>query len=355
MYRFRLAFIVPGIAVVLFASLAGAQPQRNTMEVTIIATDKSSGSVQDLKQSDITIKDNNKKQEIVSFEKIAPGPATPGKPAVHNIVLLDCLNTTYGDMPEIRAEILKVLNELSKAENTTMLVLRQDLKPVSDPASPDGLLKRFARQGFDPAKPDASNWVFTDDTALPGLFAPVAVTDRVKIESWIRWLQVIARNFQGRSGRKNLYWISQNFPLVMGETGAGYLESAASGSTGTGTELFAAYARDMDLTAKMVKNANIAVYPIDARYLSRNTADVSDKSKMDDLAKATGGVAYASRKDVAAAVREAIGDSGTVYVVRYAISDLQPDGKAHTIKIETSRKDVKLRARDGYFAPQQGR
>jgi VWFA-related protein len=74
---------------------------------------------------------------------------------------------------------------------------------------------------------------------------------------------------------------------------------------------------------------------------------------MEDIAKATGGIAFTSRRDVSAAIREALDDSKVVYSVRYAISDLKADGKFHAIKVDTSRKDTKLRYRGGYYAPQQ--
>jgi VWFA-related protein len=74
---------------------------------------------------------------------------------------------------------------------------------------------------------------------------------------------------------------------------------------------------------------------------------------MQALAKETGGVAYLSHRDVAKAVREALDDTRTTYVLKYAMSNLKFDGSSHAIKVETSRKDVKLRYRNGFFAPTQ--
>ncbi len=342
-------------------TLSAQQPQRPFMELSFIVTGKDNTPVADMKQDEITIKDNNKTQEILAFGK-------SGAPA-HQVVLLDALDTTYSDTPQNRVEILKILNEFSKFENVTFLALMPDLRFLSGPGPSDpDLLRKFAKQGFDPAKPEAFNWVFTDPTALGGIFSPAGVTDRVRYETWIKRLQAIASNFHGRPGRKNLYWISQDTPLVIGETGAGYLEQAAgqgadevnSGGAKKGeadianerADLFQAYARDINQTARMVANANLAVYPIDARFLSRTPTAVSDRNKMNDLAKATGGTAFTSRQDVANCVREALADSGTVYIARYAIADLKPDGKFHQVKIESKRKDVKIKARQGYYAPQ---
>ena len=104
MRRVFLAVVVFGCAVLVAGLVTGQQqtPKPMTMEVSIVAT-VNDAPVEDLKLEDIAVKDNNKKQDIVSFEKVAAGvPATPGKPRLYNIVLLDCLNTTYRDCPDTR-------------------------------------------------------------------------------------------------------------------------------------------------------------------------------------------------------------------------------------------------------------
>ena len=384
MKRILSALFILGTAVALFASLAASQPpgapKGRTMELTIVATGKDEAPVQDLKQDDITIKDDNRKQEIVSFEKIVGGtPAAGGKLAIHNLVLIDSLNTPFSDAPENRLAMLKVLHELTKADNVTILALRQDLKVVSEASQgADSMLARFAKQGFDPSKAEAFDWVFTDENVLGRLFTPVSVTGRVRMETWIHYLQIVAQNMQARPGRRNLYWISQYFPpLIFGETGAGYIERVAgtdnrtdsaaqvSGTKGktspTDTarneeaQLLSNYARDIQNTARMLQNANVAIYPLDARYLCRNSATVADKARMLDMAKSTGGLSFPSPKDLAAALHDAIQDTQTVYVARYAMSDSLFNGKDHSLKVETRRKDVKLRMRSGYFPPQRSR
>ena len=383
MKRILSALFILGTAVALFASLAASQPpgapKGRTMELTIVATGKDEAPVQDLKQDDITIKDDNRKQEIVSFEKIVGGtPAAGGKLAIHNLVLIDSLNTPFSDAPENRLAMLKVLHELTKADNVTILALRQDLKVVSEASQgADSMLARFAKQGFDPSKAEAFDWVFTDENVLGRLFTPVSVTGRVRMETWIHYLQIVAQNMQARPGRRNLYWISQYFPpLIFGETGAGYIEAVAgtnnqqqsgtqaaqSGKSGTTnttrneeSALLSSYAKDIQNTARMLQNANVAIYPLDARYLCRNSATVADKARMLDMAKSTGGLSFPSPKDLAAALHDAIQDTQTVYVARYAMSDSLFNGKDHSLKVETRRKDVKLRMRSGYFPPQRSR
>ena len=350
------------------------------MELTIVASGNEGASAPELKQDDITIKDDNKKQEIVSFEKVIAGPPpAAGQPGIHNLVLIDCLNTPFSDMPENRLAILKTLDELAKTDNVTILMLREGLRVVSEPSQGAGsMLARIAGQGFSPDKTAAFNWVFSEPNALGDIFTPVPVTGRNRMDIWIKTLRVVAQNMATRNGRRNLIWISQYFPpLIMGETSAGYLEqqagadnrskSAAQVSNSKGrddlsdtvrkeeADLLRNYARDIQTTGRLLENAAVAIYPIDARYLSRNTASVADKGRMQDMAKATGGLSFASPRDIAAAVHDALADTRTVYVARYAMADSLFNGKDHAIKIETRLKDVKLRALAGYFAAQQPR
>lgn len=357
---------------------AQQQPTQYKQEVTIVATGKDGAPVQDLKVSDITIKDNNKKQEIISFEKVTPeSEPGPGKPAVHNYVLLDELNTTYRDLPEVRAEMVRMMDAIAKSKNTTFLTLRGNLSVLHDPAKTESVVTKFAASGFkglEGAKPDLApyDWLFNSELGLLQLFSPAGIFDRQRVERSMDAMKTIAQNAGARAGRKNLFWISQGFPLVMGGPagyGAAAMDTIGTGGSQTGAAMgsgvkssitaegsrandLQAYAKDMDFTTRVVNNSNLAVYPIDSRFLAVDDAKVSDRSMMEDIAKATGGIAFTSRRDVGAALKEAFDDSKVVYVVRYAISDLKMDGKTHDIKVETNRKDVKMRYRGGYFAPE---
>jgi VWFA-related protein len=332
-----------------------------TMEVSIVAT-ANNAPVEDLKVGDLSVKDNNKKQEIVSFEKVVGGTAAaPGKPGLYNIVMLDCLNTTYRDLAENRLELLKVVNELSKAGPLTLLMLRQGLKIVDDPGmQAPTLLRRFAAQGgqgLEGAKPalDPYDWVFSEQLGLYQLFTPAGVFDRRRIEDSMGAMKTIAINYQPRSGRKNLIWISQGFPITVGENPTGYDATALGATTPTASRAddLSVYAKDMIYTSQMLMNANVSVYPVDGRYLSVNDTSMSDQGNMSALAKETGGVAYLSRRDVANAVREALNDTRITYVLKYNMSNLKFDGSSHAIKVDTTRKDVKLRYRGEFFAPKQ--
>ena len=327
MRRILLAVLILG-GTALVAGLVTAQqqaPNQMTIELTSVATGNNNAPVEDLKLEDITVKDNNKKQDIVSFDKIVAGaPVTPGKPGLYNVVLLDCLNTTYRDLPENRAEILRVLNELSKADNLTFLVVWQKIHVVVEPGMPPPtLMSKLASQGLQGLAGDRPNlapysWVFSDELGLLQLFTPSGVTIRRRFEESLGALQMIATDYLNHPGRKNLIWISHEYPLMEGQSVAG-----------------------------------AAIYPIDARYLSTTDTGSSDRADMQAVAKESGGVAFQSRRDVANCVREALNDTRTTYRLKYAMPTFKYDGSSHATKVETGRKDIKLRYRGEYYAPTQ--
>jgi len=73
---------------------------------------------------------------------------------------------------------------------------------------------------------------------------------------------------------------------------------------------------------------------------------------MKALAEETGGTAFYNRNDLHQAVRTALDDTRDVYSLSYSPQDFSEDGSFHRIRLETSRRDVELRYRRGYYASQ---
>ena len=103
---------------------------------------------------------------------------------------------------------------------------------------------------------------------------------------------------------------------------------------------------------EMAERAGVLIYAIstdDSGLIWRG-----DKV-LEDLASATGGRAFFpyKMKDIThsfAAIEEELRSQ---YDVAYRPSDLDPDGRYHSIEITALKKDLQVRARKGYFAPQQ--
>src|SRR5262249_33083627 len=128
-------------------------------------------------------------------------------------------------------------------------------------------------------------------------------------------------------------------------------------------------------------DAQIAIYPVDARGLvpssyfdasssgrdnlgrslsrpGRLGAAMSQESAqlqavhgtMNDMAERTGGRAFYNRNDIDGAIRQSVRDGSTYYTLAYYPSNKKWNGKFRKIQIKVNRPGVKLRHRLGYYA-----
>jgi VWFA-related protein len=177
-------------------------------------------------------------------------------------------------------------------------------------------------------------------------------------------LTAIANHVGTLPGRKNLIWVSGSFPFSIGYDNIEVNSSDAK-------ELFA---NDIETAARALTNADLAVYPVDARGLM--TADLGVRSNpgnrfgrsttasdraftapstsnfdsMNMLADRTGGRAFYNRNDIWGAIREAVDDSRVTYELGYYPQGVDWKGQFREIKVEVKRPGAHVRARKGYFA-----
>ncbi len=128
------------------------------------------------------------------------------------------------------------------------------------------------------------------------------------------------------------------------------------------------FSRRSAQTAAVLTNANVAVYPVDARGLiAAETADASNsfepefslktqdtvfnsRVSMQSLAEGTGGKAFWGRNDLSGAIRTALDDTSLIYVLGYQPAHDEWDGKYRPIEVRVKRPGVKVRHRRGYYA-----
>jgi hypothetical protein len=184
-------------------------------------------------------------------------------------------------------------------------------------------------------------------------------------------LNALARSLAGYSGRKNLIWISESFPVTI------MLDKPASNNNRD-------YAAALTRTGSLLSNAQIAIYTVDSRGLagssqfavgsdpnpigtpqqikqtiggeslseaSRETTEsTASHSTMSDLAEKTGGRAFYNVNNIETAVRKSMEDGSTYYTLGYYPANKDWDGKFRRITVKTARAGVKLHYRQGYFA-----
>lgn len=397
--------------------------------VDVVAHDKKGQIVTDLKESDFKLKEDGKQQKISIFAFQRPialeaGEATQLEPlppnvyrnAPHfhsnsalNVILLDGLNSTLLNQFYVRDEMVKFLQKLPQGQPVAIYALGRRLRLLQDFTTDLTELKRIIQTfkgesshvhnnptGTVEAPMTLTGW--GDQVAkiwAPTLraqiqdFAQESGSDQmdVRIQYTTAALASLARMLAGYPGRKNLIWITEAVPVhIFANAGEITIESSVdSGGHPTRTlpdgqsaaRSQRSYENQLALIANLFADAQVAVYPIDARGLVGspfyNVANpVSGQSAMGglamqsegkqaeelfeahsnmlDIADKTGGKAYYNRNNLDRALLGDLDDGSTYYTVGYYPENKNWDGRFRKIQLSVNRPEVKIRYRTGYYA-----
>lgn len=346
------------------------------VEVSIVATAAKGAPAEDLTAADFRVWDNGKERTIASFDKLSsstpPGTALPagiysnrvadseqiGKaapPQVLTMILLDAANTKYRFQTVSRRAVIGVLEQLEPSQRVAIYALGSRFRTIHGFTSDkESLLARL--RAYNGEVPDSDNLLYDFDLDMGGT-NPMSVDqterdifDSNRIVDTFGALEAIAKAMKGVSGRKNLIWVSQGFPVTTGSP--------------RGNVVLRNFESEMKRAMRALNDANISVYPIHARGLSvasiaagpdvhnlATTVEWGEMSAMASVAAATGGKAFYNNNDLGRGVRAALDDSMVVYVLTYSAELPVADGAYHRIRVQTSRHGVRVRYRPGYYAP----
>ncbi|MGH9781934.1 MAG: VWA domain-containing protein, partial [Candidatus Acidiferrales bacterium] len=389
-------------AILLLSSLASARPSKNThgtqtlpkmkvatrlVEINVVVDDKSGNPISGLTQKDFSLTDGGHPQAITLFtpatNRVAPTPPLAMQPDVYTnllaahgsippnttIILLDGLNTALTDQSYGRDQVLKFLSQLQPQDHVALYALGTKLTILHDfttdastliaalaryknstattTKSPDVPLITSAPAGVNVAQLNAAITFANQDSAR------IFQVDRV--EMTIEALNDIARHAQGLPGRKNLIWVAGQFPVCF----------CFSSQNPLLNDVEHYYKNSVEQTAQLFADANVAVYPIDARGLfgvdlafvpgagpaiGMGGIPQSNAFVMEDMANWTGGLAFGNTNDIMGAVRRAVRDGDVSYVLGYYPDHNDWKGEFRKIKVKVDQPGLKVRAREGYFA-----
>jgi VWFA-related protein len=288
-----------------------------------------------------------------------------GGSSTASIILLDRLNTSTIDQLAVRNQALTFLSEIRAGDHVGLYLLddSDSIRVLHDfTADADSLLRTLARfkartSNELAAAEDVLDTSVVDAGFNPELLAWARGVETDRRNAGIRdrarhtnvGLQTIARRLAGVRGRKNLIWISGAFPIVLGNQ-AGISTSLAS---------------ELNSGLLALSDANVAVYPVDARRLvgafasppAARTQQFTTLSTVETIvdtlklvADETGGRAFFNTNDIAGAMLRAIDDGSVLYVLGYYSTHKKWDGQFRRIKVEVNRRDVDVRHRRGYTA-----
>jgi VWFA-related protein len=345
------------------------------IQVTVVAEDGDGKPVTDLKKEDFLLRDNGQSQKLSVFAEqnsiaahlstVGNGPApaanvysnhvenSPSGANSVTILLFDALNTDFRDLSYAREKVINFLQHMQPQDQVALYVLTPStLYVMHDFTNDSETLVRLMG-----GKPEKTS---TTSTAAPGPDdAKIAklINDSLdesnafhkagqrmnQVETTSQAMLQIAQNVVNIPGRKNLVWISAGFPITMGT--AIPLGSRDNGYDFTGM---------LSSTAMQLGDANVAVYPVDARGLvgpRGGRGGISpNMDAMVRIADGTGGRPLYNTNDIASSIRKAVDDSRVSYLLGYYPTNDKWDGRFRELSIKLNRPGVHLRYKTGYYA-----
>jgi VWFA-related protein len=372
------------------------------VEVNVIVTDKHGKPLAGLTQNDFSVFDEGRPEQIRVFSSATNVPSASAAlppdvytnrieekthvPASVTVILLDALNTEAADQTFAQKQVLHVLDQLQPQEYVALYWLGNELRVLHEFTTDvatlrrvlDGLDSKASRELDNSELADPSLNTTNPSTPLGQAFerqvfrlafdqrvANQSVRDRVR--HTVGALGAIANHLRTRAGRKNLIWVSSSFPINLGND-----SFDLNWTSDTGEQ----FGGEVAQAAQALTDADIAVYPVDARGLlgTDNNApgdDLGDEFRVDPadtdthlpvkdapatlgtmqtLAERTGGKAFYGTNGIGSAIRRALDDARVTYTLGYYPADVKWDGRFHEIKVKVSAAGAEVRARKGYFA-----
>jgi len=377
------------------------------VQINVIVNDKRGNPITGLTKEDFVLLDNKHPQEIQLFSAEAnlprdqpQAPLPPDTytnrisehasvPANVTIILLDALNTEFADQALTRKQVLKFLEQLRPQDRVALYWLGNNLYVLNDFTTDVASLREaLVRSKGESNREHAESDVNYLSLNNPNPSIPAGVSgsqtssreafrsafdqrvvnestkDRVRLT--VAALIAIAHHVGEWKGRKNLVWVSGSFPFDLGNE-----KFDLNWANDTGVSSSA----QIERAARALTDADIAVYPVDARGLMGSgltaAGDYSEAppefsgegnehlpsrvapgnlDTMKTLAERTGGKAFYGSNDLAEAMRRAVEDSRVTYTLGFYPGGAKWDGSFHSIKVRVRTPGAEVRARTGYFA-----
>ena len=402
----------------------------------VIVTDHHGQFIPGLKAGDFTVLEDNRPQKITAFAVQAPA-ATPARshPPLKlpphqytnftfvnaeadrpvTIVLMDMLNTDGMDQAEARKQMIRFVEKLPPGLPVALFVLTSRLSMIQGFSGDSGILVAAARgllrhQSLllSPETQQQKEEILA--TTLENVGAPVsmgphqnpvapigrairkALANQDSFQKQERMiltmnaLDTLAQAVTGYPGRKNLIWLSAEFPVTFGPDLPPVTLAGNPQSTGRQNETnrqvgeLGKQAPPVHQTAALLTAARMAVYPIDVRgqismgtgldvstqtpYLTtadtqNEIADAHNRQRtaiwdaheaMSDVARETGGRAFYGTNDLKDAMSRSVQQGSTYYTLAYAPTNHDWNGKYRKIEVKATTGSAELTYRRGYYA-----
>jgi VWFA-related protein len=352
--------------------------------VDVVATDAKGQPVKDLEPKDFSVFENGKQQKISDFAFHHPGQmrtvaaqqlpphvvsnAPQFQGGSMNVILFDTVNGDFAEHAYAKDQLVKFLSSSELNQPLAIFALESQLRLLHDFSTNAAELKASIASYTPPGQRSLTESIESRASVFSNA-GNFHTTER-GIETTLNQLNALAKILKGYPGRKNLIWLSESFPLnLFPETSlknswngqdlprvehAGGTDPANQNGPSVFENLqksrpFSSYSALLKKVSDALMDAQVAVYPVDAGALGRDS-HMTAQHTMNDMAAWTGGEAFINRNDLALSMRTSIDDGSTYYTLEYYPDNRKWDGEFRAIQIKADRPGVKLRYRLGYYA-----
>lgn len=388
----RTTLVTAALLVPVLAAAQSAKPDAGTIRVTsrlvyvdVTVRDSAGNVVRGLTQNDFHLFEDGKPQQINYFSAHVYNPSVPvarpasdlefsntntsGSANAVTVLLLDLLNTSTTEQLTAREQMLKFLGALPPGRPISLFTLTDKLQMIQSFTGSPELLTAAAKMlkpvnlgqmpSIEEVKQDKATTKEFDresmrggQTAMDGNVQTQDTDLDLRTHSTIAALNQLAHTMSKYEGRKNLFWVSESFPIALNTT------QNCLGQT---------LPVDTFRLTNVLADARIAVYPTSVLGLYTEVAQVMAppkcypmgfdyfgrgilKSAMNDIANQTGGQAIFGTNDLAGAMRRNLDDSGNYYTLAYQPQNKKWNKQFRSIRVELSQNGDTLSYRRGYFA-----
>lgn len=369
-------FFVSLLLLVPVYGIDSPQEDARMVDLNVVALDSHGAPVADLTRDDFRITDAGKPEKIAFFRhrddaakpvpQLAPGEysnRSAGNVPHATLILFDMLNQEFGTRGTTTNYLIHDLQSLDSADYVYLYILTVNggLYAVHGLPGAEG---EVTPPGGEPWTRHIKEMM---DEALRKVYQvrdPGVIQDvEWRAQMTFRALDALGADLSRIPGRKNIVWLSDGVPLVLGP------RRSDTGDIVDFTPLLRQMTETMDRskvsiyavrTIMMGSSGNInAPEPSDSMAGARGIPRVSapatayngseSLATLDTFANLTGGRPDAG-KDIGAAVRQALNDMRTSYQVGYYPAAANWDNKFHKLRITCTRKGVRIQAKTGYYA-----
>jgi VWFA-related protein len=296
--------------------------------------------VTDLRGADIRLREDGKQRPLVFFRfagskrpmtLLTPGEVSNRPVPAPTVILLDRWNERITTTATAWDDIGAALKRLESVERVYIYFLTNQASLV--PVYPLPGTEADLRAAAEPTAAQLSAQLDEAVRKFNGFRVIEAQDPVLRVNATLQALNTLGRQMATIAGRKNLIWVTHGFPLTVRLVGSD----------------FADFTPQVRAFSAAAARTEISIYAVDQSSLGSGADPASlGRMTLEMATSLTGGRFYPSG-NTDLALSGAMNDALGSYRLAYRSPDRENDRMEHKIRVESTRKGVRLLTREGYF------